>query len=245
MARTDEGRRDAVEPARSGPSATLESFVSKLHADGVEAGRKEAERLIQDARDQADSIVGAAEEEARRIIESAEAQAKREKERVSAELRLAGRDAVLQLRAALDAALAAVLRRAVAKELNNSAVIADLLREMVSAYVAADAVGQSGMEVRVSRELADELADWGMNELGKSLKNKGAVDLKATLEEAGFEYRLAGATVEVTPDAALEKLRELVSPRLRELLNDTTKDSVAGRGGAHAAGRTGAPASEQ
>ncbi|MEJ2677844.1 MAG: hypothetical protein P8174_02075 [Gemmatimonadota bacterium] len=98
MARTEEGRRDPQEEARTGPSATLESFVSRLHADGVEAGRKEAERLLQDARDQAEGIIGAAEEEARRIVESAEAKAKRETERVNAELRLAARDAVLQLR---------------------------------------------------------------------------------------------------------------------------------------------------
>lgn len=244
MARTEEGQRDLMEQGRSDPSATLESFVSKLHADGVEAGRKEAERLIQDARDQADSIIGAAEEEARRIVESAEAKAKRESERVNAELRLAGRDAVLQLRSALNVALSALLRRAAAKALNNPEVVGDLLREVVAAYAKADAAGKPGVEIRVSRELANELADWGMNELSQALVNGGAVDLKATLSEAGFEYRIAGATVEVTPDAALEKLKELVSPRLRDLLNDTTKDATPGHGDARAGGRSGTPAGD-
>lgn len=242
MTRTGEGRHDPEQEGRSVPSASLESFVSKLHADGVEAGRKEAERLIQDARDQAESIIGAAEEEARRIVESAESKAKRETERVNAELRLAGRDAVLQLRSALDAVLATVLRRAAAKELNNPALIADLLREVLSAYTAADAAGRSGIEVRVSRDLSDELADWGMKQLGQSLKNGGPVNLTATLADAGFEYRIAGSTVEVTPDAALEKLRELVSPRLRELLSDATKEAVAGHGDPHPSGPPGAPA---
>jgi uncharacterized protein YidB (DUF937 family) len=164
---------------------------------------------------------------------------------VNAELRLAGRDALLQLRSSLDAALAAVLRRAAAKALDNPAVVADLLREVVAAYAEADAAGRSGIEISVSRELSDELADWGMNELSQSLKNGGAVDLQATLADAGFEYRISGSTVEVTPDAALEKLRELVSPRLRELLSDTTKDAVAGRGGARSGGPSGTSAGER
>ncbi|MEJ2184733.1 MAG: hypothetical protein P8Z36_02240 [Gemmatimonadota bacterium] len=231
MARTEESERDPAAGARSKASpTTLESFVSKLHADGVEAGRKEAERLIEEAKEQAETIIGAAEAEARRIVESAEADAKRETERVDAELRLAGRDALLQLRSTLDAALAVILRGAAAKELNNPAVVGDLLREAVAAYAGADAAGRSGMEIRVSRDLSDELADWGMKELGHALKDGGAVDLHATLADAGFEYRIGGSTVEVTPDAALEKLKELVSPRLRDLLNDTTKDVTAGHG---------------
>ncbi|MEJ2677845.1 MAG: hypothetical protein P8174_02080 [Gemmatimonadota bacterium] len=140
--------------------------------------------------------------------------------------------------------LAMVMRRAAAKELNNPELIADLLREMVSAYAESDAAGRAGIEVNVSRELSDELADWGMNQLGQSMKNGGAVDLEATLAQAGFEYRIGGSTVEVTPDAALEKMRELVSPRLRELLDGATKDAGAGHGGARAGGRSGPPAGE-
>ena len=37
---------------------TIESFVAKLQADGVEAGKAEAEKLLADAQAHADRIIG-------------------------------------------------------------------------------------------------------------------------------------------------------------------------------------------
>ena len=46
----------------------------------------------------------------------------------------------------------------------------------------------------------------------------GSSELAGTLKEAGFEYTVGGATVEVTLSSVVESLSEMVSPALRDIL---------------------------
>ena len=50
------------------------------------------------------------------------------------------------------------------------------------------------------------------------------IDLQGTLEAAGFEYTLSGATVEVTLRSVTESICELVGPRLREIIDKAVGD---------------------
>jgi hypothetical protein len=45
-----------------------------------------------------------------------------------------------------------------------------------------------------------------------------SLDLKGTLADAGFEYQVDGANIEVTLSSIVEALTELVNPNLREIL---------------------------
>ena len=205
-------------PGRAG--ATLESFVALLHDEGIEAGRREAERLVGAARAEAEEILRAARAEAGALLDAALARSAEEETRVRAELELATRDAVLQLQATLAEVLRAAIARGVRAELSDGAFLKTLLLEVVTAYARADAAGRP-TEVHLPRSLRDTFASWWLRELATSLTGAEAgpaPSIAAILEDAGFEYRVGGGTVEVSVDAATEKLMELVRPGLRELV---------------------------
>jgi len=207
---------------------SIESFVAKLQAEGVEAGKQAAEKLRAEAKQQAETIVAEARAQAEKIIADANKQAEEILTRSTDELALAARDVVLRLREALQRALEAVLRTAAREHLVNSEFLAKTLHDLVLMYAKADIDRNDNMRINVSPELQGELANWAINEIGRKAQEAGMhIDLKGELQTAGFEYSIAGATVEVTPESVAGAISELVAPRLRELIDAAVRDEAA------------------
>jgi V/A-type H+/Na+-transporting ATPase subunit E len=200
-------------------ATTLEDFVAQLHTDGVESGRIEAEKLVEEARRQADAVRRGAEEQARSLVAEAEAKAELLVLQAHTELRLAARDTLLQLRASLTDALDAILKQALTPTLTDPANLAQLLKEVVVQYARGDAVGERHIVIDVPEHLSDGLGEWLMQELGRSVEGKETfVDVRGVLSEAGFEYRVSGGKVDMTLGAVADVLRDMVRPRLWEVL---------------------------
>jgi V/A-type H+/Na+-transporting ATPase subunit E len=199
----------------------LEEFVARLHADGVETGRTEADRLVREAHAEAERILAAAEAGARERVAQAEARAEALLAQRESELRLAARDAVLQLRATLASSMETLVRHAADAALADPAVVTDILKSVVLEYARADARGARRIEVTVPDALRQPLEEALLRELAGSAAGRAArVDVKGDLAEAGFEYRVGeGGTVEVTTEAVLDVLQRLVRPGLYRLLN--------------------------
>lgn len=227
MKRKDEDRPSrstggvAVEPERE---KTLEAFIGQLHAEGVEAGRQEAERMRQAAAKEAEAVIAKARESARHLIQQAEVKGQALLAESRGEIALAMRDAELELRAKLSRALTSLLTEGLERELSDPRLLRELLREVVVAYARADGSG-SRLEVHVRPELAQELASALPGRLGRELgEAKEGYDLRADLRAAGFEYRIHDGRVEVTPESVAELLAELVTPRLRALLQEAARE---------------------
>ncbi len=203
---------------------TIESFVAKLQAEGVQAGEQAADKLRQEAQRQTEKVIGDAGERAERIIADAESQARSIVERGKTELQLAARDAVLELRQTLGRVLQAVLARGAREKLADADFLADVLREIVLLYARADLEHRQIIKINVSPDLHEKLAGWAMDVIAQEKLEglKTSIDLKGTLAEAGFEYTADDATVEVTESSVVEALTELVSPSLREVLDQAT-----------------------
>lgn len=199
----------------------LEEFVARLHADGVEAGRAEAEQLLDAARLRAQSIVAEAEACAAELVASAESRAAEVASQRESELRLAARDAVLGLRSALSTSLEALLRREAGAALEDPAVVTALVKAVVLEYARADAGGKRRIEIVVPAELREAVESALLSELASSAVGRSVVvDVKGGLSEAGFEYRVGeGGTVEMTTEAVLEVLKPLLRPALHQVLN--------------------------
>jgi hypothetical protein len=45
-----------------------------------------------------------------------------------------------------------------------------------------------------------------------------SVNLHGALSTAGFEYKVSGGTVEVTPESVVQVLSEIVTPQLQQLI---------------------------
>jgi len=203
---------------------TIESFVAKLQAEGVQAGQDKAKQLEDQARERAEKIDQQAQQKADKIISEANDEAKNILQRARTELELAARDAVLRLRAKLTDALDAVLTRKVSQQIQDPQFLGQLLHDLVVQYAQADSAHKGRIEINVSSETRQELADWALAEMSATKADGGmVVDLKGNLARAGFEYSLGGATVEVT----VESVVELLSGMVADALGQTLRKAVA------------------
>lgn len=206
---------------------TVSSFVETLRADGVEAGRDAAEKIRREAEQQAKQTIREAEAKAREILEAAERDRQTTLRRTRTDLELAARDTVARLREALSQAVNRLLARAAATSLDDKDFLRELIREVTSAYAKSDAVGDRMIEFNVPEPMRRGIADWAIAAFHhKGDKQKLTVELHGALASAGFEYKLAGGTVEVTPDSVVQVLSQIVTPQLQELLASSLKEPV-------------------
>lgn len=199
---------------------TIESFVAKLQAEGVQAGQQEGQRLRQQAQQEADEIIRRARQEAEKIAADAKTQADQTRARAATELQLAARDAVLRAQSALSRILSAVLACDVRKCLEDNDFLGRLLHDIVMLYVQADCQRTGAIKINVEPDMRQKLVDWAFREVGREAveKVRPSIDLKGTLADAGFEYTVDGATIEVTCESVVETLMDLVGPSLREVI---------------------------
>lgn len=203
---------------------TIEEFVKTLQEEGVEAGRREAEKLLAEAKGQGETIVEQARQQAARIVEEARQEAQRSRVRGETELRLAARDTITRLQDALNSALRAVLFPAVRRTLMDQQFLSELIRDVVLRYAENDAIDRSSPAVRVSKDISDEQRQRMAAQLLESLAQRGgqlaSINLEAVLGEAGFELVLRDGAVEVTTEAVVDSLTELVGPEVRKLISE-------------------------
>lgn len=199
---------------------SIESFVAKLQAEGVQAGQQQADKLRAAAQAEADKILADAHTEGQKIIADAGSQAEGILARGQTELRLAARDTALRLREALGRALKAILAERTRESLADTKFIGALLHEIVLAYAKDLQQRREVMTINVPAEQRDKLKDWAFAEIGQQAVDgvRGVFNLRTALAEAGFEYTISGRTVEVTTESVTAALSELLSPALRELL---------------------------
>jgi V/A-type H+-transporting ATPase subunit E len=202
---------------------TIQSFVTKLQQEGVEAGEKQAEELRRQAQKDAEKIVADAQQEAEKIVANAKQEAQQHVERSQTELNLAARDTVLKLRDSLNRALQSVVRAGTQEALDNVDFLGKVLHEVITSYAQSDREGTDQIRITVKPELRDQLVDWALGEIGRKEGKHVGIDLKGTLKQSGFEYTCAGATVEVTLDSVVEMLTDMVSPKLRETLDQAVE----------------------
>ena len=195
---------------------TIEAFVNRLQADGVEAGQAEAEKIRVQAEQQAQARLAEAAEQAKRIIAQAEADRETIRGRAETELKLAARDTVVRLQEALSRALQAVLLDAVREKLDDADFLGGLIRDVVQHYVEADAAGSGSIAVNVSEPMRQRLLSGTVAAFHQGDSAAEQIDLRGTLAEAGFAYEMAGGTVEVTVDSVVEVLSEMVGAELRK-----------------------------
>jgi vacuolar-type H+-ATPase subunit E/Vma4 len=203
---------------------TIESFVKTLQVEGVQAGEAAAEEIRTEAEQQAQQILKQAQEQAKAIITDAQAQADSQLARYQGELKMAVRDAVLRLHETLSKSLEGVFTCPVEAHLSDTDFLKPLLHEIVTQYARADCEGSGEIQINVGPEMHRQLADWAIGELRQAAQDHTTrLNLKDTLFEAGFEYQVSGATVDVTVDSVVATLAELVGPQLRKLLQESTE----------------------
>ena len=200
---------------------SLESFVKKLQSEGIAAGKDAAEKLKKEAKREAEKILANAKSDAEKIVAKAENDGERQLSRAKNELELAVRDAILKLGESLSCVLSLVLARRVEKKLSEPDYIGEIMREVIIAYAKADAGQAPRIEINIPKKMRDKLNDSALEDLFQNLQgDRGKLTLKFAFSKSGFEYKIHGATVEVSPDSVSELLAEMVNPDLQEIIAD-------------------------
>ena len=203
---------------------TIEAFVKKLKLEGVDQGKHEAQRLIADAQQQSEEILADARAKAEKIIADANAEADGTLARSRTELELATRDATLKLRESLEKILEAVLLNQVGYQLDDSQFLKELIQSIVQRYIDADIDSYAPVKINVEPQMRQQLCDWAIGKLRLDTKNDaGGFDFQDNLRQAGFEFSLHGATIEITQESVVETLMQLVSPSLREVIRQANQ----------------------
>lgn len=190
-------------------STTIESFVERIKQDGIDAGQKEAERIIAAAQSQSQEILAATEASTRKLLLDAEKQVQRLQEQVKSELALAARDIEARLRDRLQKSMAALLQHAARTALVDPHVLAQALAEMARSQVTGS--------ITISN--AEQIKDLALNLLGKQTPELPSIRLADGRTEPGFHFRLdQGGVVELDPNSVTEHLMSLCGPVVSEIL---------------------------
>ncbi len=197
----------------------IESFVKTLETEGVDAGRKAAQKIEADARTHAEKIISEANTKAEQIISQANADAEKVKVRMNSSLELAARDAILMLREKLSSQFQNLLQINVEKTLRDEETVANILRQVIPAYAKTDAAGKQAAEINISGSLKTRMLEAVLGELKDSLKEKNTdVGVKYSLAKAGFEFKIEGSTIEVSTESVTALLGEMIDPDLQQFL---------------------------
>ena len=198
----------------------IESFVKTLESEGVDAGRKAAQKIEAEAKEKAETIISEAKETSNQIIADAQTEAEKVKARMDSSLELATRDAILQLREKLSQQLETILKLNVEQALNDEDTLVHVLREVIPAYAKADIEKELTTEVNVASGLKSRLLETALRELAHTLKKENVqMNISHNLAKSGFEYKVEGSTVEVSTDSVTSLLAEMIDPELQQFLS--------------------------
>ncbi len=193
------------------------SFARQLKEDGIEAAKKEADKLIEAARAKAKEIQDEAKASISRMEKEAQEQIDRDRKKAEADLKLVGRDLVLGVRKTIEETAAALLKQSVSKALSTEDTVKTGLLELLKTQK----TGRE-WELALGPTVGKKLATTVVEDL---FKQAGALaKLKSALEKEGFQLTSKGGTevIEVTEDSVVEAFRRLLSPELAIILGQKT-----------------------
>jgi len=204
---------------------SIESFVEKLQAEGVQAGQAQARKLVDDARGEAEKIVADAKAQAEDIRAQADEDAAATIARGTEELKLAARDAMGRLKATVTACLDALLKQSTEQALKDDQFFVSLLREIALQYARKDAERELPITINVDEQMLGAATHWAVAEMAAQGDDHQRLDLKGTLATAGFEYGVIDGMIEVTPESIAAVLGEMIGPRLEEIIDAAAADN--------------------
>ena len=212
----------------------VETLIARLRDEGVEKGRTEAEKLIEDAQKRKAQILEEAEQEAQRRKDEAQKEVARMKESADQALHTAARDTVLTLRQQMMARFTEDIRRLVSQELREEDVFKRLILSVAGrAREALEDTGETETTIVLPRQppgleeirknpdrlREDELSRLVLAMTGDILREgitfqvgeERGEGIRVVAKDSGLEFDLSDAAI-------AELLRQHLQPRFRALL---------------------------
>ncbi len=210
-------------------SSGVESLISRIRDQGVQAGREEAERVLSEARREAARTLEAARKEVEAMRASASAEIEAEKTAAMEALHMAERDTILELRTRVTDGFERHVRRLVSESTLDSEFIRTVVlvlaghaaKEFIKDKEARILVSASlsGEEDKSARQKAKDVAREVTLGISADMLRKGIELVPADDEHRGVRVELVGEDVEVdlSEKAISELLLSQLLPRYRAI----------------------------
>lgn len=160
----------------------LDALVEKVYSEGIEKSKSEAETIISNAKDEANKIIEDAKKEAEGIVGGAEKEAEELKRNTTAELKLAGTQAISSLKQEIKSMINASV---LGENMKEAFVDADFLKTIITEITknySADEAFKKGAELVFPESMKDKIDSSFENSIKKTLSGM----------TVSFDKRLSG-----------------------------------------------------
>lgn len=209
----------------------VEDLIARLRADGVEAGRAEAERLVTDAKADAARILDAARAEAETFLAHAKRDADAYVQAGQKALETASRDAVLSMKSGIAKRFREDVERLVSTHAADPEIIKKMILEVVGkaraaagdgpaeVILPADALSPDDIRANPADVQSGQATEFVLGLTGQMLRD--GISMRAADDlSGGIRVRLDGNDVELdlSDDAIAALLMEHLQPRFRAVM---------------------------
>ncbi len=205
----------------------VQKLIDRLHQEGVDKGRSEADMLLSESRKEAASILDKANRQAEATREAAAVDAEQMKSKGEEAVRLAGRDAILSLTEELRSSFERTLQRFVQDSLQDPTFLRQLILQI--AGVAVPPETDAALNILLLGDASDDGSDDSpgsdsLNKLAHSLAGQSLRDgLKFTVADSdvpGVRVQVVDQQLEIdlTTDTLTHLLLKHLSPRIRAIV---------------------------
>ena len=198
----------------------LALLVEEIKNDGVEKGRIEAEKIIDDAKKEAATIIAKAKREAESTVAAAKNEADSIKKMTQSSARQAGVSLVASLKQSIDNMLSQAFKAIVKNSMQND----ELVKKMLLSFAGRLSPG-SDVEITLSSAVdVDALTKAVLSEVRKDISQ--GISLKAAPNFSGISVQLKGDSVkyELTDSLLKEMIFPFLSERAQSLLFPKKKE---------------------
>ncbi|MCL1857374.1 MAG: hypothetical protein FWF84_07040 [Kiritimatiellaeota bacterium] len=192
----------------------LQSLIDKIHVEGIDKAKAEAEKIVAEAQAKAKAIVAEAETNAASARQKSEAEATLFQERAQNAIRQAARDVLLGVERDINETLGRLFLATV-----SEAMTPDVLQKLIVSVVASYASTKEETTVSLPPAQAEALKATLLAALQKNAASGIRIAPDADVR-AGFRVSLSGGRIEhdFTAQAVQAALMRLLRPKLAALI---------------------------
>ena len=207
----------------------VQELISRIRDDGVEAGQSKADEIVSQAREEATRLVAEAREEAQEIRAKADAEIESNHQAALEALKMAARDARLQLGAQVLSSFEQHVKRLVAQGTQDGSFVRSLILVLAGQAAEEQYAPDQKLEILISDLLIgreqenpelDQLAREGVLGISGNMLREGVEIIPVGDVAGGARVRLVGEDLEIdlTDEAISKLLMKHLLPRYRAIL---------------------------
>lgn len=221
------------------PSSGVDTLIRKLREEGVSAGRKEADRIVAEAKAKAKQILEKANGEAKQILDSSQNEASAYQSAGEEAIKTAMRDSVLEMKSGLMQRFSSDVKRLVAAELRDGALLKQLILEVAGrAGARVEAAGADALEIVLPEKVVgleelrrkpDDLRRGKLTHyvlgLSENMLREGVTFSASDEVESGIRIKMVDKeiTLDLTDEAIAAFLLAHLQPRFRAVLEGVVR----------------------